>query len=87
MDKKKRCILKAKYSMGAQVFLYDHPETDYPDYNRDNVRLYFAGSEKPFLRCKADDIIEVPNEINFDEVCGRMYPNTRWFQSVVKEWR
>jgi len=83
----KRCILTEENGMGAQVFYYDHPETEFPDFNKETIRVYFNKEDRqPFLRCHISQIIEVPESVRIEKVGRNKYPETRWFHSIRNRW-
>ena len=74
--------------MGAQVFFFDHPQTEYPAFDEETVRVYFKeNDEKPFLRCHISRILEVPNDVVIERLCGRFYPSNAWFFKISEDWR
>lgn len=86
-DVKKRCILKEENGTGARVFYYDHPDTEYQDFNKETIRVYAHESDsQPFLRCHVSQMIEVPDSVMLDTVGSIAYPDSRWFHSIKKEW-
>lgn len=83
----KRCILIAEHNTGARVFFYDHPKTEFPDFDKESVRLYYSENDKkPFLRCHISQIIEIPDTVSTDKICGMTYPDFKWFHSIKDEW-
>lgn len=87
-ENRKRCILKSEFNMGAQIFFFDHPKTDFPEFDKENVRIFLKkDDERPFLRCHISKIIEVPENVKRECVREREYPCNRWFFTIVNEWR
>jgi hypothetical protein len=84
---KKSCILTEENKNGAQIFWFEHPDTEDRDFNRNYVKVFFNESdEQPFLRCHVSNVIEVP-ETEIKNRWGSLYASDEYFKSVSDKWK
>lgn len=84
---KKKCILKSGSGYGSRIFYYENPESEYETFNKEVVKVFDRiDAERPFQICNRNQIVEVPDSVGLETVCGLYYPEWRWFHRIKNEW-
>ncbi len=84
---RKRCILKSGSGFGSRIFYYEVPESEYETFNKEFVKLFDRiDAERPIRLYSRKQILDVPDSIGQQLVCGIHYPEWRWFHSIKDKW-